>query len=98
MLAWRGTLAWTGRSLPSRWWVLGLLVLTIRCFLVKLRGFYCLVPLWLFIPCSQILVESPHYWFAAAVCCNLVYSGRFRLVLSAPARKAFPPQTPLPQS
>ncbi len=37
----------------------GLLVLTIRCFMVKMRGFYCLVPLWLFIPCSQILVEIP---------------------------------------
>lgn len=76
----------------------GLLVLTIRCFLVKLRGFYCLVPLWLFIPCSQILVESPHYWFAAAVCCNLVYSGRFRLVLSAPPKAQAHPHTPLPQS
>jgi len=75
----------------------GLLVLTIRCFLVKLRGFYCLVPLWLFIPCSQILVESPHYWFAAAVCCNLVYSGRFRLVLSAPPKAQATPHAPLPQ-
>ncbi len=79
-------------------YVLGLLVLTFRSFMLKLSGFYCLVPLWLFVPCSQILVESPHYWFTAAVCCNLVFTRRFRLVLSAPARKAFPPQTPLPQS
>jgi hypothetical protein len=63
-----------------------------------MRGFYCLVPLWLFIPCSQILVESPHYWFAAAVCCNLVYSGRFRLVLSAPPKTQAAPHSPLPQS
>jgi O-antigen ligase len=80
------------------YFVLGLLMLTFRSFMLKLSGFYCLVPLWLFVPCSQILVESPHYWFTAAVCCNLVFTRRFRLVLSAPARKAFPPQTPLPQS
>jgi transglutaminase-like putative cysteine protease len=29
VLVWRGTLAWTARALPSRWWLLGLLVLTI---------------------------------------------------------------------
>ncbi|MEO8856122.1 MAG: DUF3488 and transglutaminase-like domain-containing protein [Burkholderiaceae bacterium] len=28
VLLWRGWLAWTGRALPSRWWVLALLVLT----------------------------------------------------------------------
>ena len=37
VLAWRGTLAWTGRSLPSRWWVLGLLVLTIGATLFTHR-------------------------------------------------------------
>jgi O-antigen ligase len=76
----------------------GLLLLTFRCLMLKLRGFYCLAPLWLFIPCSQILVESPHYWFAAAVCCNLVYTGRFRLVLTAPAKVQSGPHSPLPQS
>lgn len=29
MLLWRGALAWTSRSLPSRWWLLILLVLTV---------------------------------------------------------------------
>lgn len=76
----------------------GLLLLTFRCLTSKLRGFYCLVPLWLFIPCSQILTESPHYWFAAAVCCNLVYTGRFRLVLHGPAKAQETPHSPLPQS
>jgi hypothetical protein len=75
-----------------------LLLLTFRCFTHNLRGFYCLVPLWLFVPCSQILIESPHYWFAAAVCCNLVFAGRFRLVLSAPAKAQAPPHASLPQS
>ncbi|MDI1314192.1 O-antigen ligase family protein [Prosthecobacter sp.] len=75
----------------------GMLLLTLRCFTLRLRGFYCLVPLWLFIPCSQIIIESPHYWFAAAVCCNLVYAGRFRLVLHAPTTPQPSPHTPLPQ-
>ncbi|WP_395744972.1 O-antigen ligase family protein [Prosthecobacter sp.] len=75
-----------------------LLLLTFRVFTLRLRGFYCLVPLWLFIPCSQILTESPHYWFTAAVCCNLVYTGRFRLVLGSPAKAEEPSHTPLPQS
>ncbi len=76
----------------------GLLLLTFRCFTLKMRGFYCLVPLWLFIPCSQILTESPHYWFAAAVCCNLVYTGRFRLVLNSTAKAQATPNSALPQS
>lgn len=76
----------------------GLVFLTFRCFTMGLRGGYCLVPLWLFIPCSQILVESPHYWFAAAVCSNLVFTGRFRLVLRSPAKPQTSPHAPLPQS
>ncbi|WP_395735463.1 O-antigen ligase family protein [Prosthecobacter sp.] len=76
----------------------GLLLLTFRCVTSRLHGAYCLVPLWLFIPCSQILVESPHYWFAAAVCSNLVYTGRFRIVLTAPAKAQTTPHQPLPQS
>lgn len=76
----------------------GLLLLTFRCFTTGMRGGFCLVPLWLFIPCSQILVESPHYWFAAAVCSNLVYTGRFRLVLKSPAKPQATPHAPLPQS
>ena len=76
----------------------GLLLMTFRCFTSRLQGAYCLVPLWLFVPCSQILVESPHYWFAAAVCCNLVYTGRFRVVLSAPAKNRTPSHSPLPQA
>jgi len=76
----------------------GLILLTFRCFTCGLRGGYCLVPLWLFIPCSQILVESPHYWFAAAVCSNLVYTGRYRLVIKAPTKPQANPHLPLPQS
>ena len=32
VLAWRGMLAWTARSLPSRWWVFGLLVQLVIVF------------------------------------------------------------------
>ncbi|MBL8336036.1 MAG: DUF3488 and transglutaminase-like domain-containing protein [Rhodoferax sp.] len=37
VLAWRGMLAWTARSLPSRWWVFGLLVLTVGATLLTHR-------------------------------------------------------------
>jgi len=37
VLAWRGQLAWTASSLPSRWWVLGLLVLTLGATLYTHR-------------------------------------------------------------
>jgi len=29
VLLWRGWLAWTGRALPQRWWLVGLLVVTV---------------------------------------------------------------------
>lgn len=37
LLGWRATLAWRGRSLPSRWWLLALLVLTIAATLATHR-------------------------------------------------------------
>jgi transglutaminase-like putative cysteine protease len=37
VLAWRATLAWNERPLPSRWWLLGLLVLTISATLLTHR-------------------------------------------------------------
>ncbi len=37
VLAWRGILAWKVRPLPSRWWLLGLLVLTIGATLATHR-------------------------------------------------------------
>jgi len=37
VLAWRGYLAWNAKALPSRWWLLGLLVLTIGATLVTHR-------------------------------------------------------------
>lgn len=37
VLAWRGVLAWNARPLPSRWWLLGLLTLTIAATLLTHR-------------------------------------------------------------
>lgn len=37
VLGWRGVLAWRARPLPSRWWLLGLLVLTIGATLLTHR-------------------------------------------------------------
>ena len=37
VLCWRGWLAWTARSLPSRWWVFGLLVVTVGATLMTHR-------------------------------------------------------------
>ena len=37
VLSWRAWLAWTARALPSRWWVLLLLVLTIGATLLSHR-------------------------------------------------------------
>jgi protein-glutamine gamma-glutamyltransferase len=37
MLLWRGWLAWTSRSLPNRWWLLGLLLLTMAATLATHR-------------------------------------------------------------
>lgn len=37
VLAWRGLLAWKARPLPSRWWLLGLLALTIAATLMTHR-------------------------------------------------------------
>jgi len=40
VLAWRGTLAWGGAPLPSRWWRLGLLALTIGATLLTHRTLF----------------------------------------------------------
>lgn len=37
LLVWRGVLAWQGRPLPSRWWLLGLLVVTVGATLLTHR-------------------------------------------------------------
>jgi O-antigen ligase len=58
-----------------------LLTVTLRSARQGFAGFFCLIPVWLFIPCSQVLLDLPAYWFSAAVCCHVIYSRRYRIVL-----------------
>ena len=61
-----------------------LLLLTVRSLQCRLRGIFCLIPLWLYVPCSQILVEMPHYWLCAGVCCGVLFHKRYVLRLTRP--------------
>lgn len=62
-----------------------LLSFTLCCFVRRFRGLFCLVPVWLFIPCSQALLEMPAYWFAWGVAAYSLFPRRFAIVLGAPA-------------
>jgi O-antigen ligase len=44
-----------------------LVLLTLLCALNQLQGLFCLIPVWLFIPCSQILMEAQHFWLCLGV-------------------------------
>ncbi len=62
----------------------------------RFRGFFCLIPVLLFIPCSQVLIEAPVYWFTLSVACHVLFSQRVVIRLLAPARqKTAPPSAPL---
>lgn len=85
-----GTTCWQPHNqFVSVWLDLGLAGLAIYggvLAMVTLRsarrgfvGFFCLIPVWLFIPCSQVLLDMPAYWFSAAVCCHMIYSKRYRI-------------------
>jgi hypothetical protein len=52
-----------------------------RCVRSGLRGFYCIIPVFFFIPFSQVLVELPIYWITAAVAALVTSPQRFRLTL-----------------
>ena len=60
-----------------------LLMVTFRSVRRGFAGFFCLIPVWLFIPCSQVLLDMPAYWFSAAVCCHAIYPRRYRIALGA---------------
>ena len=48
----------------------------------RFRAFFCIIPVLLFIPCSQVLIEAPVYWFAISVACHVLFPQRiaFRLL------------------
>ncbi len=56
----------------------------------RFRGFFCLLPVLLFIPCSQVLIEIPVYWFTIAVACHVLFPQRIVFRLIAPARSQAP--------
>ncbi len=58
-----------------------LLGLTLLCFLNRLTGLFCLIPVWLFIPCSQILLDAPQFWLCFGVATCVLLPGRFKLSL-----------------
>lgn len=61
----------------------GLVVFTLCSLLNRCRAIFCLVPLWLFIPCSQALLETTAYWFTWGVAAYTLFPKRFTLALAS---------------
>ena len=73
---------WIDLGLPGLLHFVGaLLTMTIACALRRFRGGFCLIPVWLFIPCSQMLMETPAYWYSFAVAALVVFPRRYSLAL-----------------
>jgi len=70
-----------------------LLLLSCQCLVHRGRGFYCLVPVWLFIPCSQTLLDMPVYWLAVATCCHVAVVQRIRFTLFPRRSRPAPRET-----
>lgn len=62
--------------------ILALLIASMR---QRFRAIFCIVPVLLFIPCSQILIETPVYWFAISVACHVLFPKRIKFRLLSPA-------------
>jgi hypothetical protein len=74
---------WLDLGLPGVLLFAGiLLALTAACALRGFSGGFCLIPVWLFIPCSQILLETPAYWMCLAVGAMAIFPGRLTFRLS----------------
>lgn len=56
-----------------------LLAVTALCAFNRLQGAFCLIPVWLFIPCSQILLDAQQFWFCLAVAASVLAPSRFSL-------------------
>ncbi len=60
----------------------GLLIyLTSACVKAGGRGFACLIPLWGYIPFSQVLMETSAYWYCATACACAVTARRYSISL-----------------
>lgn len=62
-----------------------LLLCTFWSAINRFRAIFCLLPLWLFIPASQALLETTAYWFAWGVAAYSLFPRRFTLALSSHA-------------
>ena len=74
-----------------------LLGLTILCAVNRFQGLFCLIPVWLFIPCSQILLDAQQFWFCLGVAACVLIPGRFALRLGS-LRDALTRPLPSPQA
>lgn len=73
---------WIDMGLPGLLqYLAALLTITIACVMRRCSGGFCLIPVWLFIPCSQVLMETPAYWYCFAVAAMTVFPKRFTLTL-----------------
>ncbi|MCP5559054.1 MAG: O-antigen ligase family protein [Verrucomicrobiaceae bacterium] len=65
-----------------------LLLVTVRCVMKRGEGMFCLIPLWLYVPCSQTLFETPMYLMTGAVAASVLYEHRFSFSLWGQRRVA----------
>ena len=68
-----------------------LLVTTLLCAASRLQGLFCLIPVWLFIPCSQILLDAQQFWLCLAVAICVLLPGRFSLRVGSLREALHPP-------
>jgi O-antigen ligase len=89
---------WLDVGLPGLLLFAGpLLIVTLLCAVNRFQGLFCLIPVWLFIPCSQILLDAQQFWFCLATAICVLVPGRFALRLGS-LREAFSRPQPSAQA
>lgn len=87
---------WIDLGLPGLLqFALALLATTFTCVVRRFRGGFCLMPVWLFIPCSQVLMETPPYWYCFAVAAMILFPRRYSLVVRTQPAAVIPQQVSL---
>jgi O-antigen ligase len=89
---------WLDIGLPGLLFFAGpLLLLTLLSALNRMQGLFCLIPVWLFIPCSQVLLDAQQFWFCLGVAACVLIPGRFSVRLGG-LREALTRPLPSPQA
>jgi O-antigen ligase len=89
---------WLDIGLPGLLFFAGpLLLLTLLSALNRMQGLFCLIPVWLFIPCSQVLLDAQQFWFCLGVAACVLIPGRFSVRLGG-LRHALTRPLPSPQA